>query len=53
LKKKLVPIIMTLEVFIPTQAFAATGDSLFISYASSSITYESVSISGEIKCKTY
>jgi len=44
---------MALGVFIPTQAFAPTGDSLFISSAPSSITYDSVSISGEIKCKTY
>ncbi|MFE4029333.1 NlpC/P60 family protein [Priestia sp. YIM B13551] len=28
MKKKLVPIIMALGVFIPTQAFAATGDSI-------------------------
>ncbi|MBA9037004.1 hypothetical protein HNP21_000093 [Bacillus aryabhattai] len=28
MKKKLVPIIMALGVFIPNQAFAATGDSI-------------------------
>ena len=38
---------------MPTQAFTETGNSLFISYPPSSITYDSVSISGEIKCKTY
>ncbi|MFQ6391043.1 hypothetical protein ACLNAR_24990 [Priestia aryabhattai] len=53
MKKKPVPIIMTLGIFIPNQAFAATGHSLFISYAPSSITYDSVTISGEIKCKIY
>ncbi|MGF9947229.1 hypothetical protein ABEX44_28950 [Priestia megaterium] len=51
MKKKLVPIIMALGVFIPTQAFAATEDSSFISYPPSSIMYDSIPISGEIKYK--
>lgn len=38
---------------MPNQAFAEMGNSLFISYPRSSVTYDSVSISGEIKCKTY
>ncbi len=29
------------------------GNSLYISHAPSSVTYDSVSISGGIKCKTY
>ncbi|MBK0006053.1 MULTISPECIES: hypothetical protein [Priestia] len=51
MKKKLVPIMMTLRFFIPTQAFAAKEDSSFISYPPSSIMYDSIPISGEIKYK--